>query len=361
MTDASRVPPIDAPTDGDSSDALRSLEKRYAERGRLFLVHLDLTWRCPLTCPHCYLGDRKSPELDTAAWLGLLDEARQLQVAQVVLSGGEPMVRDDFRVLLEAARARGFAVLVKTTGLRLTAADIDRFAALRWVFVDISLHSANAEAHDAFVGRTGAWATATRAIDALRRRGVLVRVARSVVEGIGDDGGALADWARARGVQITESTSVLSRRDGLPAGRTGLPEAAQVEVVLRHLALRPAGQPRIPDPEAPPCAAGRTRLYLTPAGEINPCVAWPRRLGHVAEGGLRAALSSDALARVRSMRQGDRPECNACDLRTTCDFCPGQAEILAGRPDVPYPAACSRARVLGEALRRLREQAGEGR
>jgi len=361
MTDASLNPPTDGPIAGDPRDTLRALEKRYADRGRLFLVHLDLTWRCPLTCPHCYLGDRESPELDTAAWLGLLDEARQLQVAQVVLSGGEPMVRDDFRILLEAARARGFAVLVKTTGLRLTAADIDRFAALRWVLVDVSLHSANAEVHDAFVGRVGAWAKATRAIDALRRRGVSVRVARSVVEGIDDDGGALADWARDRGVRITESTSVLSRRDGLPAGRTGLPEAAQVEVVLRHLAKRPPQDPRVPDPEAPPCAAGRTRLYVTPAGEITPCVAWPRRLGHVAEGGLGAVLASGDLAHVRSLRQGDRRDCTACDLRPTCDFCPGQAELLAGRPDVPYAAACSRARVLGEALRQFRERAGEGR
>jgi radical SAM protein with 4Fe4S-binding SPASM domain len=362
MSDAQHAPPsLSGGMAGNPRDALRALEKRYADQGRLFLVHLDLTWRCPLSCPHCYLGERKSPELDTGAWLDLLDQARALEVAQVVLSGGEPMARKDFGILLEAARARGFAVLVKTTGLWLTAADADRFAALRWVLVDISLHSATAAIHDAFVGRDGAWAEAVRAVDALLARGVSVRIARSVVEGLEDDGGALWDWAHARGMRIIESTSVVPRRDGLPAGRASMSEAAQVGVVLRHMAHRPAPAPRVPDPAAPPCAAGHTRLYVTPAGEINPCVAWPRRLGHLLEGGLPAVLASDALARLRALRQGDRHQCSDCELRPTCDFCPGQAEILTGSPDAPYPAACSRARVLGEALRRLREGAGEGR
>lgn len=349
------------PAEGNPRDALRGLERRYSERGRLFLVHLDLTWRCPLSCPHCYLGERQSDELDTATWLGLLDEARDLQVAQVVLSGGEPMARRDFGILVEAARVRGFAVLVKTTGLLLTAADVDRFARLRWVLVDVSLHSASAAVHDAFVGLTGAWEKAVQGIEALRTHGVSVRLSRSVLEGTDDDRGALREWAHVRGLRVIETTSVISRRDGLPAGRADLPEAARVEVVLRHLERTPPTLPGAPESDSPPCAAGRTRLYVTPDGVINPCVAWPRTLGHVRDGGLRAVLSSAALARVRSLRLGDRSACQDCGLRTTCAFCPGQAELLSGRPDAPYPAACSRARVLSEALRRLQGRGGEGR
>ena len=167
----------------DPRPALRAMEDRYAARERLFLLHLDLTWRCPLACPHCYLPSRASDELDTGAWLDLMDQARRLEVAQVVLSGGEPMLRSDFATLLHAARDRGFAVLVKTTGLDLEDRDADRFARLGWVFVDLSLHSLDPAAHDAFVGLPGAWHRTVRAIDALSARGVHVRIARNLVAG----------------------------------------------------------------------------------------------------------------------------------------------------------------------------------
>lgn len=342
----------------DPRPSLRALEARYGQRGRVFLLHLDLTWRCPLDCPHCFLGDRLSDELGTEAWLELLDQARDQQVVEIVLSGGDPMVRKDFTLLLEAARDRGFVVLVKTTGLHLGPADADRFARLGWVLADVSLHSLDPAVHDAFVGRAGAWRKAVDAIEALRGRGVPVRITRNLLDGIPDDGGALRAWARDRGLAIAESTALIRRRDGAAAGRAPLEGDARLQAVQRLMALRPSVTPRPAAPSAPHCSAGHTRLYVTPAGEVTPCVAWARPLGHVRDGGLSRVLASDGLANVRALRVGDRAGCDGCALRPTCSFCPGQAEVLTGLAHAPYPPACEQARVLASALRRLRPPDG---
>ena len=52
----------------------------------------ELTYRCPLHCPYCSnpVAVPQAAELALQEWLGVLDEARQLGVLQLHLTGGEP-------------------------------------------------------------------------------------------------------------------------------------------------------------------------------------------------------------------------------------------------------------------------------
>ncbi|WP_137894663.1 pyrroloquinoline quinone biosynthesis protein PqqE [Ramlibacter sp. 2FC] len=85
----------------------------------------ELTYRCPLHCVFCsnpldYAAHRK--ELDTAAWLDVLDQARALGAVQLGLSGGEPLLRDDLEVIVAHAHRLGFYVNLVTSGVGLTEA-----------------------------------------------------------------------------------------------------------------------------------------------------------------------------------------------------------------------------------------------
>ena len=66
----------------------------------------ELTHRCPLKCPYCSNPldlVRRSAELDTAAWVEILQQAAALGVLQVHFSGGEPAARDDLPALVRRA------------------------------------------------------------------------------------------------------------------------------------------------------------------------------------------------------------------------------------------------------------------
>ena len=90
----------------------------------------ELTYRCPLRCPYCsnpvelaaYAG-----ELTTREWCRVLDEARELGVLQVHLSGGEPLARRDLADIVAHAHRLGMYTGLVTSGVPLTA---DRFSAL---------------------------------------------------------------------------------------------------------------------------------------------------------------------------------------------------------------------------------------
>ena len=84
---------------------------------------LELTYRCPLHCVFCYNPtefESVGPELETADWLRVLAEARELGSVQLGLSGGEPLVRDDLETIVAAAHRLGFYTNLITSGVGLT-------------------------------------------------------------------------------------------------------------------------------------------------------------------------------------------------------------------------------------------------
>src|SRR5690349_25027226 len=70
----------------------------------------ELTYACPLHCPYCSnplnLGDY-SDELTTQQWRQVIDEAAELGVLQLHLSGGEPLQRHDLVDIVRFASGQG--------------------------------------------------------------------------------------------------------------------------------------------------------------------------------------------------------------------------------------------------------------
>lgn len=97
---------------------------------------MELTYRCPLHCVFCYNPvdyKAREQELTTAQWIDVMRQARALGAAQLGLSGGEPLVRDDLEELVTEARRLGFYTNLITSGIGLTET---RIAALKTAGLD---------------------------------------------------------------------------------------------------------------------------------------------------------------------------------------------------------------------------------
>jgi PqqA peptide cyclase len=82
----------------------------------------ELTHRCALACPYCSNPRslvRGQDELSTAEWLAVIDDAADLGVMQVHLSGGEPLARPDLEPIAARARERDLYVSLVTSGVPL--------------------------------------------------------------------------------------------------------------------------------------------------------------------------------------------------------------------------------------------------
>ncbi len=336
------------------------LSLRYRELGRLLRLHVDLTSACALRCPHCYQQGRfgRGPELDAARWQELLAEAADLGVLFLLVSGGDPMLRPDFRAFVQAARARHFHVRIKTTGLCLEPHDAAWMSALGNLDVDLSLHGAKPATHDRFVGSTGAFESTLAAARALVTVGVPVSFATTMTAANADEMTEVLALGRREGVPVRISGSLTHQLDGrLPdVSPAGIEDQARI-LALSHTpdTLDP---PKLA-PGDPLCLAAHDGLYIDPTGDVFPCVAWPRCLGSVSAHPLAEVFAGPEAAAVRRFRQSDRAACRDCHLQDSCSFCPGEAELAHGNCLTPASSSCDQARVAARAVMIARQDGGE--
>jgi radical SAM protein with 4Fe4S-binding SPASM domain len=91
----------------------------------------EITFACSMKCLHCgtSAGKKRPDELTTEEALNLIDELASLGLEHLTLSGGEPLLRDDWRLLAKRVVERGAKVSLITNGLAVTeeiAEDFDR-------------------------------------------------------------------------------------------------------------------------------------------------------------------------------------------------------------------------------------------
>jgi radical SAM protein with 4Fe4S-binding SPASM domain len=86
------------------------------------MAWLEITRRCNLRCPHCFVegGTARNLELSTERIYELLDEWAEMGVFSVVITGGEPSVHPDFLSIVQRAYDLGFVVGIATNAVPLT-------------------------------------------------------------------------------------------------------------------------------------------------------------------------------------------------------------------------------------------------
>ena len=142
---------------------------RVAKPGstRAPVVIWNLLRRCNLTCKHCYATSADSEfrnELDTTEALGVIDQLHEAGVRVLILSGGEPLLRDDIFQLADYARDKGFYVALSTNGTLIDEQNIERIAAADFDYVGISIDGLEA-VHDEWRQLKGSFAASMHAID----------------------------------------------------------------------------------------------------------------------------------------------------------------------------------------------------
>jgi len=90
------------------------------------------------------------------------------------------------------------------------------------------------------------------------------------------------------------------------------------------------------------CSAGHTACYVSPRGEVYPCVQFPISCGNVREQEfLDIWQNSPQLLEVRSIRGKDLTTCSSCNHLGTCTRCPGLA-YMEGNMRGPSTADCEK-------------------
>ncbi len=139
---------------------------------------LELLYACNLRCTFCYTDSPRHTVAGTASlgddqWRRIAEEALDLDVIEVVLTGGEPLMRAELVLdLLERISSAGVGLTLNTNGWFLDEEIADRLAEVPGLTVDVSIDGPTPELHDAGRGVPGSWRRAVLAVDRLLARGI---------------------------------------------------------------------------------------------------------------------------------------------------------------------------------------------
>ena len=299
-------------------------------------VQLDLTYRCNERCIHCYLDHDDHGEMNTAEIKGLLDQMADAGVFFLTISGGEIMMRKDFFEILEHAHARTFSIKLKTNGVLIRKKEAERIRALGVESVQISVYSHRAEVHDAITKMPGSFRQTIEAVRLLRTVGLHVTMANVLMVQNAQDYPGVRDLANELGAQCTLDPTITPMMDGDRSILELNVDKAALREVFRDIALvgnveEFCAPPQGVDEDALdmlPCSAGHTACYVSPYGDVYPCVQFPLPSGNVRSTKfVDIWRDSPQLKEVRSITLRDMPSCSQCTHGATCTRCPGLAYL----------------------------------
>jgi radical SAM protein with 4Fe4S-binding SPASM domain len=313
-------------------------------------VQLDLTYRCNERCIHCYLDHDDHGEMTTAEIKDLLDQMADAGVFYLTISGGEILMRRDFFEILEHARARTFCVSLKTNGVLIRKKEAERLRELGVQSVQISIYSHRPEAHDAITKMPGSFRQSIEAVRLLRKQGLHVTLANVLMVQNAQDYPGVRALAAELGAQCTLDPTITPMMDGDRSILKLNVDQAALQGVFRDGALvgnveEFCAPPRSVDEEALdmlPCSAGHTACYVSPYGDVYPCVQFPLPSGNVRSiKFVDIWRDSPQLKEVRSITLRDMPSCSQCTHGATCTRCPGLA-YMEGNMRGPSSQDCEK-------------------
>lgn len=329
---------------------------------RPFVLIWELTQACDLACKHCRADaqtNRHPAELTTEEGKRLLDTIRSFGSKQLlVLSGGDPLRRDDAIELIEYGLAQDLLVTLTPSGTHsLTPDVIERLAASGIRRLALSLDGATARSHDAFRGEPGSFETTIRAAEAARDAGLPIQINTTVCDetvadlpGILDRVEALdaalwsvfflvpvgrgtvldsitpdhaerimewlVDRTRALEIDIKTTEAPHFRRVMLQAGAASPSDTTTADSIGRRSGI----------------GAGDGFAFISHVGEVFPSGFLPHSVGNVRKDSIVDIYREAPL--LQQLRDTDelRGKCGACEFRHVCGGSRSRAWAETGDP-----------------------------
>jgi radical SAM protein with 4Fe4S-binding SPASM domain len=302
------------------------------------VVWLNVTNRCILRCLHCFraAGEGTRNELSTREIFRLIDEFAELGGRELVISGGEPLLRKDTIDILEYAKGQGSISSLKllTNGMLITPKVAKALKQLEPIYVQLSIDGGTAETHDKIRGK-GSFAKLLEGIACLKEADFNDVVVASMT-------------LMKLNVHEIEKCAALAKELGLhsihfpvfqPQGRgienealLGLASDEVGNALYRcHQTELPASTALVPFPAAwrrakrakhDYCGAGITMWSIEPDGRVTPCPGlYEERFsaGNIRKQRLQEIAHTSRITKeFRALHVKESTKCGPCELRFIC-------------------------------------------
>lgn len=327
-----------------SANIRKLLSQKCAHLGIPVSGTFELTPRCNLNCKMCYVRltrEQMKPlgkELTAEQWLSLAKEAKDAGLAFLLLTGGEPALRDDFPEIYRGLAQLGFSISINTNGTLITKELRHLWTELPPAQVNITLYGTNADDYKELCGNSQAFYAVIEALDWLQSQGILVHLNATIDAFSYPRWRALEDFAKSRNLELrVQSYCFLPTRrhlcDSCTEFRRLPPEEAgtlvadeilyregmdAVKVRAQNMSSPLQKSCELDVGEPMQCLAAKSQFWVTWQGNLTPCamISQPETKP-LSDGFLPAWEKLKSLANEIRLC----PECSNCEIKNSCMNC----------------------------------------
>ncbi len=340
-------------TQGGAYSAMDELRPR--------LIAFELTRRCRFSCRHCRANAGPAGDKDglstgqckkiIASIAEFTATAKRKPGCTIIVTGGEPMERDDVYELVKYIRDKGLRAVLATCGYLLDDESIARLKQAGIQALSFSLDGSSPESHDAFRQSKGAFDTVVKAAGLARRAGMPFQINTTLSKINADEIRGIADQAKKLGA-ICFNPFIL-----VPTGRAKqiedeILDPVEYEALLNELLrIKLAGEIDLRVTCGPQfnrvceqargkglvakgtgCMGGMGFGFISYRGDVQACGFLDISAGNLVENGYdfgRIWLKSKLLNEIRD-RSAYHGRCASCDFVGTCGGCRARAMAVYG-------------------------------
>jgi radical SAM protein with 4Fe4S-binding SPASM domain len=333
------------------------------------LIAFEVTRRCRYSCRHCRAnaGETGEEELSTSECKKILKSVAKYKKCVLILTGGEPMEREDIYELIRYGRKMGLRMVMATCGYLIDEKTIVKLKKAGIMALSFSLDGAGAETHDKFRGAKGAFDSAVNAAKIAREAHVRFQINTTISRINVDEVIGIAELAKELGAYCFNPFIFV------PTGRGREIEDAvldpiEYEMLLNEL-LRiklksdpslPSASPRGGRPEArikvrvtcgpqfarvckqaetkgltedvPGCMGGRGFGFISYRGDVQTCGFLDVPAGNLIENNFNFGEiweESELLKEIRNVSDY-KGICGKCEYAGLCGGCRARAYAASG-------------------------------
>lgn len=336
------------------------------------IIAWEITRRCNLLCEHCRASAEECAypgELTLDECKAVMDDIASITDPILILTGGEPLMRNDIWEIIDYAHQLGLHPVIGTNGTLITDEIATKIAEHGIPRVSISLDFPTAEAQDAFRGKVGAFDEAVAGIEALNNHGVGVQVNTTITKMNVDVIDQVHELANSLGAVAFHPFLLVPTGRGEDLIDVELTPEEYEEVLTwayhkqqcSPMHFKPTDSPqyyRIIRQQAAKegqevttetygmealtrgCLGGITFCFISHVGDVQPCGYFDMQLGNVKEKPFSEIWTTSPV--FDDLRHYDRlkGKCGACEYKGVCGGCRARALSISGdyMEEEPYCA-----------------------
>lgn len=332
----------------------------------------EITRRCNFGCVHC----RSASELEVSGHPDCsLDEARRILEdirsyanPVVVLSGGEPMLREDLFAIAAHGTELGLRMCLATNGSLVTSATCRDMLAAGIKMVSLSLDGASAAVHDDFRRQPGAFDGVMQAMVLFREHGIPFLVNSSFTRRNQAEAARLYPLVKSLGATAWYLFMIVPTGRGEELMEELIPPDEYESMLNWHydrereedeLLMRPTCAPQyyrlvlqraraeghsfkrrslsFSTGGSKGCLAGQLICVIDVDGNVLPCSYFPESAGNLHRQSFREIWEQAPLLQALRDFKGYKGKCGRCEYLGVCGGCRARAYAVTGDYLDPEP------------------------